>query len=106
MHCHNYFNLMLALISTIDIDISAETSLPQDCVWRSWVEHGCVAPCGKNSVRTKSRTKTKEASHGGKRCRGASTMITPCELTLCTGFELPGRGVINENRRRSKSLDI
>ena len=61
----------------------------QDCKWSAWVDHGCSATCGEHVMRTRKRIKLQEASNGGRRCRGATKRIIPCNLSQCEDFRIP-----------------
>ena len=62
---------------------------PQNCKWSPWVDRGCSATCGEHVKRTKIRIKLQEASNGGKRCRGATKRILPCDLPECENQIIP-----------------
>ena len=64
-------------------------SQPQDCKWSAWVDHGCSATCGEHVMRTRKRIKLQEASNGGRRCRGATKRIMPCNLSQCENSRIP-----------------
>ena len=66
-----------------------EQEASQNCKWSPWVDRGCSATCGEHVKRTKVRIKLQEASNGGKRCRGATKRIIPCDLPECENQIIP-----------------
>ena len=83
--------LLLAFIigQVLSDDNDVRNSQPQDCKWGAWVDHGCSATCGKHVMRTTKRIKLQEASNGGRRCRGATKRIMPCNLSQCENVIIP-----------------
>ena len=63
-------------------------SEPQDCKWSAWVEHSCSATCGERVMRTMKRIKLQDAANGGRRCRGATKRIVPCNLSKCENAKM------------------
>ena len=88
---------VLYLISLMTLIVAAnvqsrgieEQNSPQNCKWSPWVDRGCSATCGEHVKRTKIRIKLQEASNGGKRCRGATKRILPCDLPECENQIIP-----------------
>ena len=88
---------VLCLISLLALIVAAtvrsrgieEQSSSQNCKWSAWVDRGCSATCGEHVMRTKIRIKLQEASNGGKRCRGATKRILPCDLPECENQIIP-----------------
>ena len=87
----SYFISLLALILAANVHCRGieEQSSPRDCEWSDWVDRGCSATCGEHVMRTKIRIKLQEASNGGKRCRGATKLILPCDLPECENQIIP-----------------
>ena len=86
-----YFVSLLALIVAANVHSRGieEQSSSQNCKWSAWVDRGCSATCGEHVKRTKIRIKLQEASNGGKRCRGATKRILPCDLPECENQIIP-----------------
>lgn len=91
-----YFRIIsiLIVIKVVFSDSSIQTPMAIDCKWSSWVEQGCSATCGKDAMRTKSRRKLQEASHGGRNCRGATIFVTPCNLPRCKNLGHIGKKIL------------
>jgi len=66
-----------------------KSSVPQDCKWSDWVDHGCSGTCGEHVMRTTKRMKLQEAANGGQRCRGATKRVMPCNLPPCDDEIIP-----------------
>ena len=83
--------LLLAFIigQAFSDNTDEKNSKPQDCKWSAWVDHGCSATCGEHVMRTTKRIKLQEASNGGRRCRGATKRIMPCNLAQCENVRIP-----------------
>ena len=86
-----HFISLLALIvaATVHSRGIEEQSPSQNCEWSAWVDRGCSATCGEHVMRTKNRIKLQEASNGGRRCRGATKRIIPCDLPECENQIIP-----------------
>ena len=63
-------------------------SEPQDCKWNAWVDHGCSATCGERVIKKMTRIKLQDAANGGRRCRGATKRIVPCNLPKCENAKI------------------
>ena len=86
-----YFISLMTLIVAANVQSRGieEQNSPQNCEWSPWVDRGCSATCGEHVKRTKIRIKLQEASNGGKRCRGATKRILPCDLPECENQIIP-----------------
>ena len=83
--------LFLALLIGVALCDKNEdkSTVPQDCKWSDWVDHGCSGTCGEHVMRTKKRMKLQEAANGGQRCRGATKRVMPCNLPPCDDERVP-----------------
>ena len=57
-------------------------SCPIDCVWGNYGEW---SDCSQACEKTRSRSKTTEASNGGKECQGEATDTATCSGNACRG---------------------